>query len=138
MYIGLFKAIGIGGRVEKLAVTGNVAYADGTLFSVRGGGIAGINNGTVETCIALSGELSGTGGTVYPGRVVGLNTETLTNNYGNTAMVGSSWLDDASDLDGADCTPPLTDAWGQGASGLGWDWTDILTAPSGFGVPTLK
>jgi hypothetical protein len=81
-YIGLFRLIASGGQVKKLGVT-NVNISGNLCV----GGLAGVNNGTIENCFA-SGTVTGSN---YVGGLVGSNSITgvIRGSYSRVNVVGS-------------------------------------------------
>jgi len=89
------------------------------------GGVAGSSSGTLQNCVALSPNVSATS---LFGRVVGLYTGPLTNNYGRSGMAPGGWanIGDA-DSDGAEVADGLynSQAWWITTSGLGWNFSTV-------------
>jgi len=111
------------GKVSNCYSTGDV-----TSSSAFSGGVAGLNQGTVENCVALNQSVSGT--TSYVGRVVGQNSSgTLANNYANDAMMNGSTIltssNNATDKNGADVTLDATEDETWWSTSAGVDWSDV-------------
>ena len=130
------------GTLQYCYTTGNISF---TSPSSPVGGVVGYNfniiNSTVQNCVALNPNVSGT--TTYIGRVLGLGylindngTPTLANNYGRSDMKanGSSpspaWTNDKNDRDGASITSANwgVQSWWTTAGNwdtAGWNFTSV-------------
>jgi hypothetical protein len=75
---GLFVTIGVGGVVRNLGVI-NINFTNSGTLIGSGGGIAGINNGTIENCYT-TGTISGSIGSSFGG-IAGAGNGTIRNCY---------------------------------------------------------
>jgi len=79
------------GSVAGCSTTGAV-----TATSTSSRAFAGGNRyGSVINCVALNTRVQASGGTIYAGRVAGFNSNTLTNCYANSSMMGGTFTSDA-------------------------------------------
>jgi len=85
--LGLFGHIGAGGTVKNMNVTGTITKSggDGSLYF---GGIAGVNEGTIDNC-SFSGTING-GTSNQVGGIVGRNANTLINSRSSATISGGN------------------------------------------------
>jgi hypothetical protein len=129
-YVGGVVGLSIYGTVEYCYNTGKVSGLDNV------GGVAGQNGSlnTVQNCVALNEYLvRDSGSELTFGRVAGVSSSTLTNNYGRNPMtVAGSPVDSGtlSQLNGANVTDAQArtdDTWWRASppNGPAWDFTTI-------------
>ncbi len=97
--VGLFGAIGPGGKVKNLGLEGGVVAGGGST-----GGLVGSNSGMVANCYATAAVSGGSGGGPGggpTGGLVGSNSGTVTDCYANSAVSGGTDYDNAGGLVGS-------------------------------------
>ena len=107
-------------------------YASESVQVINGGnagGVVGINwsSGTVQNCVAL---LNVTFTGTNRGRVVGVNSANLSNNYGRENMVGVSWTNKGINaIDGEDVSVSTAETESWWKFDLGWVWGNSESGP---------
>ena len=136
--------------VEGLGIITN-CFATGIVTGRNSiGGIAGNSDGTIRNCMALNKTVTSLENldiTIIKrriGKIIGINYDTATNNYGRSDMgIGytGSRHDDIVDGDPVTKTQAESSTWWTTAAWDAvspWDWTTVWNLPSGGKLPTLK
>jgi len=83
------------GSVAGCSTTSAVTATSTSSRAFAGGIVGGNRYGSVINCVALNTSVQASGGTIYAGRVAGFNSNTLTNCYANSSMMGGTFTSDA-------------------------------------------